>query len=133
MLLARRMGLQCVLMVALTAPVAVCAESMTPKRGVPTSLPPALTVDAVHSTGSTTVITFAEHQRDSLAWLTTRPLDPSYKEAPYACKADSVVCYDYRKRQSVMPATRAFMPEVRGLTKEGLTVKRDRVAFSYSF
>ncbi|MCA3017950.1 MAG: hypothetical protein ING73_14660 [Rhodocyclaceae bacterium] len=87
----------------------------------------------MHSTASTTVIPYADNPRDSLASLLGNTFDADTKAAPYSCKADSLVCYDYRKRQSVVPITKSMMPDVPGLKKEGVTVKRDKVAFNYSF
>ncbi|MCA3032596.1 MAG: hypothetical protein ING71_00555 [Rhodocyclaceae bacterium] len=103
------------------------------KRGGPSSLPPVLSSASVHSTASTTVIPYADNPRDSLASLLGNTFDADTKAAPYSCKADSLVCYDYRKRQSVVPITKSMMPDVPGLKKEGVTVKRDKVAFNYSF
>ena len=76
---------------------------------------------------------YANDARDSLASLTAPPVDAAFKNAPNACRADSIVCYDYRKRHSVVPITKSVMPDVPGLKKEGLAIKRDRVAFNYSF
>jgi len=112
---------------------AAFAESVAHKRGVPSSLPPVLTSNSVNSTASTTVIPYATDPRDSLASLTASPVDSAFKNAPNACRADSVVCYDYRKRHSVVPITKTLMPDVPGLKKEGLAIRRDRVAFNYSF
>jgi hypothetical protein len=124
-----RTGIFCTIIVVV--PVVNCAQAM--KRGAPSSLPPVLTSESVHSTASTSVLPYADNPRDSLASLAARTYDPLYKEAPYSCKNDSVVCYDYRKRHSVVPMTKSLMPDVPGLKKEGVTVKRDKVAFNYSF
>ena len=109
------------------------AESAHLKRGVPSSLPPVLTSNSVNSTASTSVIAYADSARDSLASITAPTLDPSFKNAPNSCRTDSVICYDYRKRHSVVPITKTLMPEVPGLKKEGLAIRRDKVAFNYSF
>jgi hypothetical protein len=108
-----------------------CAQAM--KRGAPSSLPPVLTSESVHSTASTSVVPYADNPRDSLASLAARTYDPMYREAPFSCNTDSVICYDYRKRHSVVPMTKSLMPDVPGLKKEGVTVKRDKLAFNYSF
>jgi hypothetical protein len=56
------------------------------------------------------------------------------RDAPNACKGDSaVVCYDYRSGRAVMPITQSLMPTVPGLRPEGITLKRDKMAFNYSF
>jgi hypothetical protein len=124
------------LIAALLAAPGLCAAQTTlpnAKRGAPSSLPPVLSSASVHSTASTAVIPNADNPRDSLASLLGNTFEVDNKAAPYSCKADSVVCYDYRKRHSVVPITKSMMPDVPGLKKEGLTVKRDKVAFNYSF
>lgn len=103
------------------------------KRGAPSSLPSALSSASVHSTASMAVIPNADQPGDSLASLLGNSVDADIKAAPSSCKANSLVCYDYRKRHSVVPMTKLIMPDVPGLKKEGVTVKRDRVAFNYSF
>ncbi len=56
------------------------------------------------------------------------------RDAPNACKGDgAVVCYDYRSGRAVMPITQSRMPTVPGLKPEGITLKRDKMAFNYSF
>jgi hypothetical protein len=58
----------------------------------------------------------------------------SAKEAPNACKNDgAMVCYDYRRGRAVMPGTKSLMPAVPGLKSESITLKRDKLAFNYSF
>jgi hypothetical protein len=58
----------------------------------------------------------------------------SAKEAPHACKNDgAMVCYDYRRGRAVMPGTKSLMPTVPGLKSESMTLKRDKLAFNYSF
>ena len=109
------------------------AESLQLKHGTPASLPPVLTSNAVNSTASTTVFALPENPRDSLATITRPAIDTPSKRAPYVCMANSTICYDYRKRHSVLPMTKSIMPDVPGLTKEGLAIKRDRVAFNYTF
>ncbi|MCA2997132.1 MAG: hypothetical protein ING75_00875 [Rhodocyclaceae bacterium] len=111
------------------------AQSTIPsaKRGAPSSLPPVLSSASVHSTASTSVIPYADNSRDNLVLFLGNALDVEARTAPYSCKADSFVCYDYRRRLSVAPVTKSIMPDVPGLKKEGLTVKRDKVAFNYSF
>ena len=116
-----------------TTCAAAFAQSANLKRGAPSSLPLALTSNSVNSTASTAVMPYANDARDSLASLTAPPVDAAFKNAPNACRADSIVCYDYRKRHSVVPMTKSVMPDVPGLKKEGLAIKRDRVAFNYSF
>jgi hypothetical protein len=66
--------------------------------------------------------------------LLAPPSAASAKEAPHACKNDgAMVCYDYRRGRAVMPGTKSLMPAVPGLKSESITLKRDKLAFNYSF
>jgi hypothetical protein len=66
--------------------------------------------------------------------LLAQPSAASAKEAPHACKNDgAMVCYDYRRGRAVMPGTKSLMPTVPGLRRESITLKRDKLAFNYSF
>jgi hypothetical protein len=66
--------------------------------------------------------------------LLASPSVASAKEAPHACKNDgAMVCYDYRRGRAVMPGTKSLMPTVPGLKSESITLKRDKLAFNYSF
>ena len=112
-------------------PLWVNAQVM--KLGVPSSLPSTLTSESINTSASNFVVPLANNPRDSLAWLRSKPDDMLFKTSPGTCKADSLVCYDYRKRHSVVPMTKSLMPEVPGLTREGVTLKRDKLSFHYSF
>jgi hypothetical protein len=113
--------------------VPVWVDAQVMKLGVPSSLPSTLTSESINTSASNFVVPLANNPRDSLAWLRSKPDDPLYKTPPGTCKADSLVCYDYRKGQSVVPMTKSLMPEVPGLTREGVTLKRDKLSFHYSF
>jgi hypothetical protein len=113
--------------------VPVWVDAQVMKRGVPNSLPSALTSESVNASASNFVIHNANTPRDRMVWLRPKPDDMLFKTSPGACKADSLVCYDYRKGQSVVPMTKSLMPEVPGLTREGVTLKRDKLSFHYSF
>jgi hypothetical protein len=51
-----------------------------------------------------------------------------------ACSSSSAsLCYDYRTGRAVYRPARKLMPEISGMRRESLTVKRDKVVLHYSF
>ena len=50
-----------------------------------------------------------------------------------SCGLDRPVCYDMTSGHIVFKPARALMPEIPGLTRENISVKRDRVIFRYTF
>ena len=95
------------------------------------AMPQSFTANAIHHTMLTSIVTneplLQERTFTQLEYI-------GNKTAPYACKNDSAfVCYDYRRGQSVVPFTRLFLPDLPGMKKEGMTIKRDKVLVRYSF
>ena len=43
------------------------------------------------------------------------------------------LCYDLTERRLTYRGARRYMPQVEGLTAEGVSLRRDRVIFRYSF
>jgi hypothetical protein len=62
-------------------------------------------------------------------------LSPARESAiPGSCARDAeTLCYDYRQGRIVYQPARKLMPEIGGLRRESLTLKRDRVTLNYSF
>lgn len=53
---------------------------------------------------------------------------------PGSCSVSAAaLCYDYRNGRAVFKPARGLMPEIAGMRRENLSVKRDRITFSYSF
>lgn len=51
-----------------------------------------------------------------------------------SCAASSAsLCYDYRTGRAVYRPAREWMPEINGLRRESMSVKRDKVVLQYSF
>lgn len=51
-----------------------------------------------------------------------------------SCTQDTeTLCYDYRQGRVVYKPARKLMPEIQGLRRESLTLKRDKVTLNYSF
>ena len=53
---------------------------------------------------------------------------------PGACSTSvGALCYDYRTGRAVFKPARELMPDISGMRRENITLKRDKVTFSYSF
>ena len=53
---------------------------------------------------------------------------------PGSCSvSNSTICYDYRTGRAIYKPARELMPEIAGLHRESLTLKRDKVTLNYSF
>ena len=58
----------------------------------------------------------------------------SLEPMPGSCSlSGATLCYDYRTGSSVFKPSRALMPEIRGMQRESVTLKRNKIAFNYSF
>jgi hypothetical protein len=56
------------------------------------------------------------------------------KDVAGSCEAaESTLCYDYRSGSSVYKPSRLLMPEISGMRRENLVVRRDKITFKYSF
>ena len=50
-----------------------------------------------------------------------------------SCSGDRSLCYDPNSGRIVYKPARGLMPDIPGLQRENLSVKRDRIVFRYSF
>ncbi len=50
-----------------------------------------------------------------------------------SCSGDRSLCYDPASGRIVYKPARALMPDIPGLQRENISVKRDRIVFRYSF
>ncbi len=110
------------------------------QKSVPYSLPPIFSGSAIHSTAPSSLLPNDDPVRN---WLGNESLlslghNPainarSLRNAPNACSGESLVCYDYVRGQARLPIAKSLMPEVPGLRKESLSVKRGRLSINYSF
>ena len=50
-----------------------------------------------------------------------------------SCSGDRSLCYDPASGRIVYKPAREFMPEIPGLQRENISVKRDRIVLRYSF
>jgi hypothetical protein len=56
-------------------------------------------------------------------------LDPSRA----SCSGERSLCYDLDSGRIVYKPARVLMPEIPGLTRENISIKRDRIILRYSF
>lgn len=50
-----------------------------------------------------------------------------------SCASERALCYDATSGRIVYKPARELMPEIPGMQRENISVKRDRVVFRYSF
>jgi hypothetical protein len=120
------------------------ANPQTIAKSRPQTLPDVLSSAAIHTTQP---INMVRHEGDlnllKVSGASTLNAEDSrdprgdtrdLKNAPNACTAQtSTVCYDYKNRRTMVPMTKNVMLPVPGLTREGITLKRDKAVFVYSF
>jgi hypothetical protein len=115
-------------------------SSFAQQKSVPHSLPPIFSGTAIHSTAPSSLLPNDDPVRN---WLGNDNLlslghhsavNPrTLRNAPNACSSDSVVCYDYTRGQARLPIAKSVMPELPGLRKESLSIRRGRLSLNYSF
>ena len=53
---------------------------------------------------------------------------------PGSCaNSNGTLCYDYRTGRAIYKPARELMPEIAGMHRESLTLKRDKITLNYSF
>jgi len=65
--------------------------------------------------------------------LVLAPPPAQHAQSPSACSRLATLCYDAEDRRLVFKPARNFMPDLPGLTRENISVRRDRIVFRYSF
>jgi hypothetical protein len=87
------------------------------------------------------IVTAAPHQ--SAPFVMPTPFEPELALTPprharteksaYSCENATTLCYDPPDRRIVYKPARNFMPDLPGLRRENISVKRDRIILRYSF
>ena len=62
-----------------------------------------------------------------------QPGDPRVETKRWSCTGETSLCYDPESRRIVYKPARGLMPEIPGLRRENISVRRDRITFKYSF
>jgi hypothetical protein len=59
--------------------------------------------------------------------------DARLEQSRSSCSGDRSLCYDPGSGRIVYKPARMLMPDIPGLQRENISVKRDRIVFRYSF
>jgi hypothetical protein len=59
--------------------------------------------------------------------------DQRLDQSRSSCSSERSLCYDQDSGRIVYKPARNLMPDLPGLTRENISVKRDRIIFRYSF
>jgi hypothetical protein len=59
--------------------------------------------------------------------------DERQDQSRSSCNTDRALCYDPNSGRIVYKPARQFMPEIPGLQRENISVKRDKIVLRYSF
>ncbi len=59
--------------------------------------------------------------------------DERLEQSRSSCSSDRSLCYDPTSGRIVYKPARALMPDLTGLQRENISVKRDRIVLRYSF
>lgn len=59
--------------------------------------------------------------------------DPREETSRSSCSGERALCYDPTSGRIVYKPARSLMPDIPGLQRENISVKRDRIVFRYSF
>jgi hypothetical protein len=65
--------------------------------------------------------------------LLPQPVDARLETGRWTCDGERSLCYDPNTRRIVYKPARALMPDLPGMQRENISVKRDRITFKYSF
>lgn len=60
-------------------------------------------------------------------------IDPRTESSHWSCTGETSLCYDPGSRRIIYKPARALMPDLPGLRRENISVRRDRITFKYSF
>ena len=105
------------------------ARAADTKPQPPLDLKPkaALAAIAVH-----TIAPFVSPANDTELDLLPRR-DQRLEQSRSSCSSDRSLCYDPGSGRIVYKPARMLMPELPGMQRENISVKRDRIVFRYSF
>jgi hypothetical protein len=95
------------------------ALRLTPKEAIATTLPQ-----------RQAPFLASQHEEPKLDFV---PHPESRRGSPSSCKAERTLCYDPTNGHIVYKPARQLMPDLPGLQRENISVRRDRVIFRYSF
>lgn len=59
--------------------------------------------------------------------------DPRRDNKAWSCTGETALCYDPDSRRIIYKPARGLMPDIPGLRRENISVRRNRITFKYSF
>ena len=65
--------------------------------------------------------------------LTMPHADARLEQSRSSCGSERSLCYDAASGRIVYKPARALMPDIPGLTRENISVKRDKIVLRYTF
>jgi hypothetical protein len=114
--------------VILAAPA---AQGMEPAQKAPLQLRPKAGVVALSVGHQFAPFVEPLADPDHLGMLPQR--DERLSSSRSSCSGESALCYDPASGRIVYKPARMLMPDIPGLRRENISVKRDRIVFRYSF
>ena len=116
--------------IALAAAPAVAADSSAQKVDPLQLRPKAGVVSLAPSHDNAPFVTaLSQHDQPILSSQHDHRLEQSRS----SCSSERPLCYDQESGRIVYKPARHLMPDIPGLTRENISVKRDRIIFRYSF
>ena len=106
----------------------VGAAEPSPGSSQPLQLRPKVLVAAPLAHNSAPFVSPASEPQLDLA-----PRELGRELRPSSCASAHTVCYDPAAGHIVFKPARQLMPEIPGLQRENISVRRDRITFRYSF
>jgi len=73
------------------------------------------------------------HEEADVPDLDFLPHPESRRGSPSSCDGARTLCYDPTNGHIVYKPARQLMPDIPGLQRENISVRRDRIIFRYSF
>ena len=118
-----------VLALALAAAPGEAAESKSPNAAAALVLKPKVAISTMQSHRHAPFVNPAADME--LELLPRR--DERQEAMRSSCSGDRSLCYDPASGRIVYKPARALMPDIPGLQRENISVKRNRIVFRYSF
>ena len=125
-----------VLALAFALIAAPASEASEPVAAPPLKLRSKAAISEVLSAvPATTTAPFraAREEEPGIELLPPPQADLRLEASRSSCSGERSLCYDPRTGRIVYKPARALMPEIPGLRRENISVKRDRITLRYSF
>ncbi|HET7730952.1 MAG TPA: hypothetical protein VFK48_13050 [Usitatibacter sp.] len=116
--------------------LAIAVAAATPRAEATEAKPPVLQLKpkaAIASPVHSRYAPFATPSAEPELELVPRRDDPREETSRSSCSGERSLCYDPTSGRIVYKPARNFMPDIPGLQRENISVKRDRIVFRYSF